>query len=181
MSMPWNRRHFMQAGACAAGLITFGPTPIWAERKQDQPAQGSPGGNQNLTETQEKMFLALQHEHGAIIQYINHCGKLIASNLKSEAERIQSIINDEAAHAQALISILSQSGVEPTLAVWPPKTDTEPRTMLQQDIAAEQGAINLYQDLLTEKWPADIHRKLQWMLDQELEHKDRFLQIVQTL
>ncbi len=181
MNMLWNRRHIMRAGLCAAGLIILGPVRSWSQPKPDSSTTHNTGGKENLSQAQEKLILALQHEHGAIIQYINHCGKLTADNLGSQAHTIQTIINDEMAHAQALVHILSQTGIEPTLAVWPPRTDAKPTTMLQQDIAAEQGAISLYQDLLTHKWPAHIHPKLQWMLEQELQHRDIFQNIVDTL
>ncbi|MFO7802452.1 MAG: ferritin-like domain-containing protein [Desulfovermiculus sp.] len=181
MNMLWNRRHIIHAGVYAAGLITLGPVRSWSQHKPDSSTTPNKGEKHNLSQAQEKIALALQHEHGAIIQYINHCGKLTAGNLKPQAQKIQTIIDDEVAHAQALVHILSHTGIEPTLAVWPPKTDAEPTTMLQQDIAAEQGAISLYQDLLTEKWPAPIHRKLQWMLEQEQQHKDIFRNIVDTL
>ena len=181
MNILWNRRHVIHAGLYAAGLITFAPIPSWSQPKPEASSTHNSDPKHNLSKAQEKIVIALQHEHGAIIQYINHCGKLNAGNLKSSAEKMQSIIDDEVAHAQALVHILSQTGIEPTLAVWPPKTDAEPATMLQQDIAAEQGAISLYQEILTEKWPEPINRKLQWMLEQELQHKDIFQNIIDTL
>jgi bacterioferritin (cytochrome b1) len=181
MNILWNRRHIMRAGLYAAGLITLGPVRSWSQPKPNSSSTQDTGGKQNLSQAQEKIILALQHEHGAIIQYINHCGKLKARGLMDQAMIIQAIIHDEISHAQDMIHILADAGVEPTLAVWPPKTGQKVSIMLKQDIAAEQGAIDLYTEILKADLPADAWEKVHRALEQEMKHKDLFDNLIEQI
>jgi bacterioferritin (cytochrome b1) len=181
--MNWNRRDFVQAGLYATGLISFTPELGWPmkiannAKTKDRAASSSP----NLSDWEEKIVLALQHEHGAIVQYINHSGKLKASGLTEQSQKFQSIIHDEVAHAQTLVHILAARGVEPTLAVWPPNTDNDTKTMLKQDVAAEQGAIALYQEILKNDLDADTYKKIHVMLKQEIAHKKLLDALLRTV
>lgn len=100
----------------------------------------------------ELMDLALQHEYGAIVQYSNHAG--IISTLESNGDssfkdRVKQIIADEVHHAILLSNILTRNDVTPTISVWPPQTAKKPVDMLQKDILAEKGAIDLYEQIST--------------------------------
>jgi rubrerythrin len=99
----------------------------------------------------ELIDLALQHEFGAVVQYGNHAG--VIASLKQESNgittAIEEIITDEVHHAVLLTQIMKENDVEPSIAVWPPQTAETPNLMIQKDIAAEVGAIKLYQQILS--------------------------------
>ncbi|MFP4427857.1 MAG: ferritin-like domain-containing protein [Desulfovermiculus sp.] len=183
MNRSWSRRHFIQAGLFTAGIVTFNPGPGLS--KADASSEISPapsgGSGQKLMDWQEKIMLALQHEHGIVIQYTNHCGKLHAQGLVDQAQILEHIIHDEITHARNLIHILSSAGLEPTLAVWPPKTDQQTRVMLTQDLAAEQGAIALYQEILKNDLPANAREKVHRAMEQEKSHEKLLSNLIQNL
>ncbi len=183
MRSSWSRRQFIHTGLLTAGIVSFSPG-LGMPTKDAQPDGGtepSGGKGRDISDWQAKIALALQHEHGAIIQYTNHCGKLKTRGLMDQAMTIQAIIHDEIRHAQDMIHILADSGLEPTLAVWPPKTSQKAEVMLRQDIAAEQGAIDLYTEILKTDLPAVARERVRRALAQEIEHKDLFDNLIEKI
>ena len=180
--MSLNRRRFVQAGIWAAGTTAFIPALAFAQRQSGRKEAGQALDTQDLSALEENIMLALQHEHGAIVQYTNHCGKLLAKEMSRQAEKVQEIIHEEVAHSRTLVSILMENGIEPTLAVWPPQTADTAANMLQQDVKAEQGAIALYQEILahSEATP-DISQRIELILEQEISHELRFNQILKDM
>ena len=179
MFRQYSRRRVLQGGAATTILSLFFPGWIWAQQDQSMDAPRAQG--QTLSQLQQKLALALQHEHGAIVQYTNHCGKLAAWKLESQARTVHSIVGDEAEHAQRLVQMLYETGVEPTLAVWPPQTSNAAEQLLQQDINAEKGAISLYNEILNENVSPSMRRNIEWMLEQEIQHKGTFEKIKKKL
>ncbi|RQD58487.1 MAG: ferritin-like domain-containing protein, partial [Desulfonatronovibrio sp. MSAO_Bac4] len=111
-----SRRALLKAGVGAAGIIMSAPAIAWSGSDTSAyPAQ-----------LVELLGLALQHEHGALVQYANHAGLLTHWIDQGFAQTIQAIIADEVDHAVTLVHALKSSGSEPTLAVWPPQTADTP-------------------------------------------------------
>mgnify|MGYP006423711505 CR=1 FL=1 len=177
MKKHYTRRRLVQVGLSVFGWALVRPGLGWAQTKA---AQGQ--SKQTLTGLQQKFALALQHEHGAMVQYTNHAGKLAAKQFKEHAGTIQAIVGEEQAHAQCLVQLLYESGAEPTVAVWPPQTAAAVPEMMRQDIAAEKGAISLYEEILNqENMSANMRRSVEWMLEQEIQHENMFTRIQRFL
>jgi rubrerythrin len=60
----------------------------------------------------------------------------------------EKIICEEVRHSIHLSDILKKNDIEPTVAVWPPQTAATALDMVQQDLAAESGAVALYEQIL---------------------------------
>lgn len=179
MKKQYTRRGLVQAGLSVFGWALVQPGLGWA---QSESGQGVKQKEQVLTGLQQKLALALQHEHGAIVQYTNHAGKLAGKQFEDHAETIQAIVGEEQAHAQRLVQLLYESGAEPTVAVWPPQTAAAVPEMLRQDIAAEKGAISLYEEILNEEnMSPGMQRSVLWMLEQEVQHEKTFNTIQRSL
>ncbi|RUM88369.1 MAG: hypothetical protein DSZ24_03910 [Thermodesulfatator sp.] len=117
--------------------------------------------------------LALQHEFGVILQYIQHLGKALAAG-KDWEEVLEGIIRDEVFHAVHLSEMLKRRGQEPTLAVWPPQTFSSLKRCLQVDLEAEQGAISLYQKMLSLPYQSREKKWLARFLTAEKHHYQIF-------
>jgi len=126
----------------------------------------------------ELIDLALQHEFGAVVQYGNHAGVIAHLQKNSETDTltntIQQIINDEVLHAVQLTQIMKEEGEEPTIAVWPPQTAETTREMIAQDIAAESGAVKLYQQILSFNFNDRVKRKIEKIMQTEKLHHHIF-------
>ncbi|MCA1743277.1 MAG: ferritin-like domain-containing protein [Desulfonatronovibrio sp.] len=157
-----SRRALLKAGVGAAGIIMAAPAIAWSapDSSAAYPAQ--------LTEL---LGLALQHEHGALVQYANHAGLLTYWIDQGLARSIQAIIADEVDHAVTLVNTLKSSGSEPTMAVWPPQTANSPSKVISQDIAAEQGAVNLYTRILEFDMDEPLRKNIEHIVDSEKSHK----------
>lgn len=160
-----SRRSMLQAGIGAAGIILAAPALSWSapDNSAAYPAQ--------LTEL---LGLALQHEHGALVQYANHAGLLSHWIDQELALTIQSIISEEVDHAVRLVRALKSSGSEPSLAVWPPQTGDTPSEVISQDIAAEQGAVNLYTRILEFDMRESLRKNIENIVNSEKNHKQIF-------
>ncbi|WP_045212948.1 ferritin-like domain-containing protein [Desulfonatronovibrio magnus] len=159
-----SRRTLLKSGACAAGLLLTGAKIVWAASPESKYSR----------ELTELLNLALQHEHGAFVQYANHAGLLSYWLDSNHATAIKAIIADEVEHAVILSNALKKSGAEPTLAVWPPQTGDTPSRVLIQDIAAEQGAVNLYSRILDFDMDDDLRNNLENIVRSEQSHKEIF-------
>lgn len=123
----------------------------------------------------ELIDLALQHEFGAVVQYGNHAGVIAHLHKNSETDTftktIQQIITDEVHHSIQLTQIMKEEGEEPTIAVWPPQTAETTQDMIAQDIAAESGAVKLYQQILSQDFDDRVKRIIETIMQtEELHH-----------
>lgn len=174
-----NRRAFLSMGV---GLFTL---PAVAQ------ITGCRGNSKS--EPEKKIFpdpkfelldLALQHEFGAIVQYGNHAGVIIAVNSDPDgtiAEKFEEIICHEVYHSIHLSDILKKNGIEPTVAVWPPQTAATPVEMVQKDLAAESGAIALYQQILEKDFDDPTKRIIEKLLFSEKTHHHYFSKLLSEL
>jgi rubrerythrin len=121
----------------------------------------------------ELLDLALQHEFGAVVQYSNHAGVITALNSDPDgtiAKTFEEIIIEEVHHSIQLSDILKQNGIEPTVAVWPPQTAATPVEMVQKDLAAERGAITLYQQILEQDFDDPTKHIIEKLFSAEKKH-----------
>jgi rubrerythrin len=174
-----NRRVFLSMGV---GLLTL---PAVAQ------ITGCRGNDQS--EPEKKIFpdpkfelldLALQHEFGAVVQYSNHAGVIKALNSDpggTIAKTLEEIIFQEVRHSIHLSDILKKNGIEPTVAVWPPQTAAKPEEMVQQDLAAESGAIALYQQILEQDFDNPTKRIIEKLLRSEKAHHHYFTKLLAEL
>lgn len=132
----------------------------------------------------ELLDLALQHEFGAIVQYGNHAGVIAAVNCDpggTIAKTFEEIICQEVHHSVKLSDILKQNGNEPTVAVWPPQTAATPEEMVRKDLAAENGAIALYEQILEKDFDDPIKRIVEKLLFSEKAHHNYFSKLLSEL
>jgi rubrerythrin len=125
-----NRRVFLSVGI---GLLTL---PAVAQ------ISGCKGNDQREPERNifsdpkfELLDLALQHEFGAVVQYINHAGVITALNSDpgdTITKTFEKIICEEVRHSIHLSDILKKNDIEPTVAVWPPQTAATALDMVQK-------------------------------------------------
>jgi rubrerythrin len=173
------RRAFLSLGV---GLITL-------------PAVGQISGcsGKGRSEPKKKIFsdpkfelldLALQHEFGAVVQYGNHAGVISALNSDpggTIAKIFKKIISHEVHHSIHLSDILKKNGIEPTVAVWPPQTAATPVEMVQKDLAAESGAVALYQQILEQDFDDPTKRIIEKILRSEKAHHHYFSKLLSGL
>jgi len=166
-----SRRSFLRTSAALLALPIGSQLSGCKDSSTPEPAKKKIFSDQKF----ELIDLALQHEFGAVVQYGNHAGVIahLRKNSKTDtlATTIQQIINDEVQHAVQLTQIMKENGVEPSIAVWPPQTaDTTPK-MIAQDIAAETGAVKLYQQILSLNFSDQVKRIIEKMMQtEELHH-----------
>jgi len=132
----------------------------------------------------ELLDLALQHEFGAIVQYGNHAGIISAlqhDSAGSVNSMIKEIIGHEVNHAILLTDILKKHNIEPTVAVWPPQTADSAGDMIQKDIAAEAGAIKLYQKILELDFNDQTKKLIESIMASEETHHQIFSEILPEL
>ncbi|SDB18861.1 hypothetical protein SAMN05660653_00945 [Desulfonatronum thiosulfatophilum] len=173
-----SRRKLLQAGLGAAGLLLASPGLAWTRDESFVQLRGTGAG---LSKAEELMTLALQHEHGAMVQYANHAGLLSHWVNPTFAKTIQEIIADEVDHAVTLVNVLIASGVTPTLAVWPPRSGVAPRQLVLLDIAAEQGAVDLYSEILEHDLSQPLRARITAIRDAEILHRNIFNDLLEKV
>lgn len=176
-----SRRILLKTGLTLGALELFLPAKLLAVAREDTEQDNYKHKKSKDSEFHNMFNLALKHEHGAIVQYANHAGLMSAKLGGAHTETIQSIINDEVRHSIILVRELKKVGLNPTLAVWPPKTAINAPEMLSQDIAAEQGAVDLYGRILSLGLNKNLAAKIEAMQKAEKEHKDLFSNILVEL
>lgn len=131
----------------------------------------------------ELLDLALQHEFGAIVQYGNHAGVITALSDAGDtlAKSFEEIICNEVHHSIHLSNILKKNGIEPTVAVWPPQAAATPVEMVQKDLAAESGAIDLYQQILEKDFDDPTKEIIEKLLNSEKAHHHYFSKLLSEL
>ncbi|EFI36284.1 hypothetical protein Dthio_PD3747 [Desulfonatronospira thiodismutans ASO3-1] len=163
-----SRRSLLRTGAGALGIFLAAPGLTWA----------SPGDTRQSEEAIELMILALQHEHGAFVQYANHAA-LLSMWLEEDLTRTyETIIADEVSHAISLVTALKKSGAEPTLAVWPARSGDDPGTLLRQDIAAEENAVEIYRRIIDLDISSGLRTELEKILKAEKAHQEVFEELL---
>jgi rubrerythrin len=171
-----SRRLLLRVGLAFGALQLFLPNKLLLAKQSAGEITGK--SIREGTEVHNLLNLALKHEHGAIVQYANHAG-LISANLGGKyTQTIQSIINDEVGHAITLARELKKAGLNPTLAVWPPKTGTNASQLLAQDVAAEKGAVDLYGQILSLKLSNDLTASIEAIQQAEMVHRETFSTIL---
>lgn len=174
-----DRRSFL---TITAGFLTFSMIAQLSGCK----GNGQPGVEKKIFPDPkfELLDLALQHEFGAVVQYGNHAGVIAA--LKRDGDGsigavIKEIIGQEVKHAILLTDILKKNNIEPTVAVWPPQTAVTASEMIQKDIAAETGAIKLYQQILTLSFDDKTKKIIEAIMLSEETHHHMFTEILPEL
>jgi rubrerythrin len=174
-----SRRAFLSTGA---GLLTLSAV-----------AQISGCKDNGQSNTEKRIFpdpkfelldIALQHEYGAVVQYSNHAGVIKSLNSDPSGtitKTMEEIICHEVSHAIHLSDILKKNGIEPTVAVWPPQTAATPVEMAQQDLAAEKGAIALYQQILEQEFDSPTKQTVEKLLFSEKNHHHYFAELLSEL
>ena len=122
--------------------------------------------------------IAIAHEYGAIVQYINHSGLITDKRIKGILEKN---MQDEIIHARRLTEILVKEGATPTISLWPPQTGKTVEQLINEDIAGENAAIRLYSRILdlpeSKKYRDDIYS----FLKREGTHRSRLVGIMNEL
>ena len=77
-------------------------------------------------------------------------------------------------HAILLTEMLKRNHVEPTLAVWPPQAAASSKKMIEKDIAAENGAVKLYQQILELDFDDHTKKTIEILLRSEQIHFQMF-------
>ncbi len=132
----------------------------------------------------ELLDLALEHEFGVVVQYSNHNGVIAALGDDPDgvlASAIGDILCQEADHAAALTDILQRNGVQPTIAAWPPQQGATTAEMITKDVAAEEGAVKLYQQILAQDFDDNTRRTIEILLEHEQNHLQMFTDILAEL
>jgi rubrerythrin len=179
MSERVNRRGFLSMGA---GLLTL-PAVAQICGCRDN-GQSEPEKKIFPDPKFELLDLALQHEYGAVVQYSNHAGVIKALNSDpggTIAKTFEEIICHEVRHSIHLSDILRKNNIEPTVAVWPPQTAATPMEMAQQDLAAEGGAIALYQQILEQDFDDPTKGIIEKLLLSERAHHHYFSKLISEL
>jgi rubrerythrin len=168
-----SRRFFLTTSAALLAL----PMGLQLSGCKDS-ATTEPGKKIFSDQKFELIDLALQHEFGAVVQYGNHAGVIAHLSENSETASftttIRQIINDEVHHAVQLTQLMKENGVEPSIAVWPPQTADTTREMITQDIAAETGAVKLYQQILSLDFNDQVKRVVEKIMHAEKLHHNIF-------
>lgn len=122
--------------------------------------------------------LAISHEYGAIVQYINHSG-LIAD--KKITDVLAKILQDEIFHARRITEILVKEGATPTVAMWPPQTGKSVRALLEEDINGEIAAIKLYQKILDLPESKKYRDDFLSFLEREKLHRSQLMELLDAV
>jgi bacterioferritin len=122
--------------------------------------------------------VAISHEYGAIVQYINHAGLI---NDKGVESLLLSNMGDEVIHARELTRLLVKEGAQPTVAVWPPQTAKELKELIREDIQGETSAIELYQKILDLPESKKYRDLISSFLKREELHRERLKRLLNAI
>ena len=118
---------------------------------------------------------ALSMEIGAILQYLNHSYTVMGPYRDSVSDRLEKNARAEMEHMEYLSEkIVAYDGVPTTqpAAMYTAKTVTD---MLNQDLAAENKAIELYDKIIKmadEYGDTDLRKTIEDITSVEYEHKE---------
>ncbi len=118
---------------------------------------------------------ALSMEIGAILQYLNHSYTVMGPYRSAVEDQLEKNARDEMEHMEYLAEkIVAYEGMPTTqpAAMYTAKTVTE---MLNQDLAAENKAIEHYEKVIKmaeEYGDTDLRKTLEDITSKEYEHKE---------
>jgi bacterioferritin len=118
---------------------------------------------------------ALSMEIGAILQYLNHSYMVMGPYRDAVEDKLEKNARDEMEHMEYISEkIVAYDGVPTTqpAAMYTAKTVTE---MLNQDLAAENKAIELYDKIIKmaeEYGDTDLRKTIEDITSKEYEHKE---------
>jgi bacterioferritin len=116
----------------------------------------------------------LEWEYAAAIQYVQHAAVITGPEYDSIAQELVVHSNEEMAHAVSISTIITDLGGVPVIDVEERKISEDSKTMLQQDLAGEELAIERYKKRIQqaeELGEYGIRRVLEDILMQEEEHR----------
>ncbi|MFC1602771.1 bacterioferritin [Pseudomonadota bacterium] len=116
----------------------------------------------------------LEFEYAAAIQYVQHAAVMTGPEYNSIIKEMLIHANEELAHAAILSEQIAFLGGVPTVNVENVAVSTDTKTMLEQDLLAEEIAIKRYKERITQAESLaeyGLRRVLEDILLQEEEHK----------
>ncbi len=122
--------------------------------------------------------IAISHEYGAIVQYINHAGHI--DNKKVQTVLLSNM-HDEVYHARMITKFLVKEGATPTVSVWPPQTGKTLQQLLEEDINGETAAIKLYQKILDLPESKRYRDSFYNFLKREEVHRSRLTELLNAI
>lgn len=115
-------------------------------------------------------------EHAAIIQYLGHVFRFREGQVPREIEEIS---RDEMRHFKWLFEKIVDLGGKPTLDRAPVLRGEDPREMLENDVLAEDLAIEGYKQHIEEIDDPNIVALLERILLDEEHHRDEFVEMAE--
>lgn len=122
--------------------------------------------------------IAIAHEYGAIVQYINHSGLISDEKIK---KTLEGNMYDEIVHARRLTEILVKEGANPTVSLWPPQTGKEIKKLIEEDIEGENAAIKLYTQILDLQESKRYRDEIYSFLKREELHRSRLVGLMDAI
>jgi bacterioferritin len=119
--------------------------------------------------------VALSHEYGAIIQYVNHAG---AVDSEEVAAVLLKNMEDEIKHARFLVKVILEQTGSLKVPVWPPQVSNNVLNMLRIDSKLETSAIRLYSRILSNSPPSAYRRELEKIFKTEKIHFKRLERLI---
>lgn len=128
----------------------------------------------NKEEFINKLNKALEWEYAAAVQYIQHSSVITGPEYDAIAAELVVHSNEEMAHAVSVSTMIGDLGGTPTIDIEKRDISEDAKTMLEQDLAGEELAINMYKELIgmaEELGEYGLRRGLEDILIQEEEHR----------
>lgn len=91
---------------------------------------------------------ALEWEYAAAIQYVQHAAVITGPEYDAISAELIVHSNEEMAHAVVVSNIIADMNGIPSVDVEKRETSSNPKKMLEQDLAGEELAIKLYKELI---------------------------------
>lgn len=117
---------------------------------------------------------ALEWEYAAAIQYVQHAAVITGPEYGAIAEELVVHANEELAHAIKVAEMIADLGATPTIDVEKIEISDDSKKMLEQDLAGEELAIDMYKELVEmaeELGEYGLRRGLEDILVEEEEHR----------
>lgn len=128
----------------------------------------------NRTEFLEKLNKALEREYAAVVQYVQHAAVITGPQYGEIVKELVVHAGEELDHAVKVSQLIDDLDGTPTIDIEKRFTSDDDQTMLEQDLAGEQIAIDSYKELI--KMANDLNEHgvraiLESILAKEEEHK----------
>jgi bacterioferritin len=117
---------------------------------------------------------ALEWEYAATVQYVQHAAVITGAQFDAIAKELIIHANEEMAHAVMVATMIADLGGTPTIEVEQRNISGDSISMLEQDLAGEEHAIEMYKTLIQDAeglGEYGIRRILEDILIQEEEHR----------